>query len=254
MSIRVLIVDDEQLARRSIQGFLRDHDQVEVVAECVNGSTAVEAIERHQPDLVFLDMQMPGMTGLDVVSAIGEERMPATVFITAYDKYAVQAFDAHAVDYVLKPFGKERFNKAFGRALDRIKRTPTESHEPGWREALRKLCRQEEYLERIAVSSNGRVTFVKVEDVSYFEAERNSVRILAGKHEFEIRDSLASLEQKLDPKHFLRIHRSTIVHLCKVKEVHPWFNGFHVVVLEDGRQLRMSRYQHDGLKRLVGNR
>jgi two-component system LytT family response regulator len=253
MNIRVLIVDDEQLARRSIQGFLLDHDEAEVVAECFNGSTAVEAIERHRPDLVFLDMQMPGMTGLDVVSAIGEERMPATVFITAYDKYAVQAFDAHAVDYVLKPFGKDRFNKAFARALERIKRAPAESHQPEWREALRKLCRQEEYLERIAVPSNGRVTFVRVEDVSYFEAERNSVRIRAGKHEFEIRDSLTSLEQKLDPKYFLRIHRSTIVHLRKVKEIHPWFNGFHVVVLEDGRQLRMSRYQHEGLKRLLGN-
>ena len=120
-------------------------------------------------------------------------------------------------------------------------------------EVLNQLKRQEEYINRIAVTSNGRITFIRVEEISCFEAERNSVRILAGKQSFEIRNSLTALEQRLDPKHFVRIHRSTIVHLCKVKEVQPWFNGFHVVVLENGRQLRMSRYQQDSLKRLMGH-
>jgi two-component system LytT family response regulator len=253
MSIRVLVVDDEQLTRRSILDFLRDWKDVEIIGECVNGTAAVKAIRQHSPDLVFLDMQMPGMNGLEVVGAIGEENMPFTIFVTAHDKYAVKAFEANAVDYVLKPFGKERFQKAFSRAIERMGKGLPGGTSTQLQEVLNQLKRQEEYVDRIPITSNGRISFVRVEDISCLEAERNSVRILVGKQSFEIRDSLSALEQRLDPKHFLRIHRSTIVHLCKVKEVQPWFNGFHVVVLEDGRQLRMSRYQQDSLRRLMGH-
>ena len=253
MSIRVLVVDDEHLARRSIVDFLRDWKDVDVIGECVNGTSAIKAIRQHSPELVFLDMQMPGMNGLDVMAVIGEENMPFTIFVTAHDKYAVKAFEANAVDYVLKPFGKERFQKAFSRAIERMGASSPGGTTSQLQRVINRLERQEDYIERIPVGANGRISFVRVEDISCLEAERNSVRILVGKQAFEIRDSLSALEQRLDPKHFLRIHRSTIVHLCKVKEVQPWFNGFHIVVLEDGRQLRMSRYQQDSLRRLMGH-
>jgi len=219
----------------------------------MNGTAAIKAIRQHSPDLVFLDVQMPGVDGFDVVTTIGEENMPLTIFVTAHDQYAVRAFEANAIDYILKPFGKERFGKALSRAIDRLGQGPKKETSSQLQEVLNQLKRQEEYINRIAVTSNGRITFIRVEEISCFEAERNSVRILAGKQSFEIRNSLTALEQRLDPKHFVRIHRSTIVHLCKVKEVQPWFNGFHVVVLENGRQLRMSRYQQDSLKRLMGH-
>ena len=249
MSIRVLIVDDEPLTRRSIRRFLGASPDVAIVGECGDGEAAVSAIREHQPDLVFLDVQMPEMSGLDVVRSIGAAAMPVTVFVTAYDQYAVPAFDADAIDYLLKPFGKERFGRALARARDRI---AAKLNLTDMRRALASLTRAvtPAYVERLTAVEDGRIRLISVDDIAWIGADGNYAQVHAGNRTFAIRETLANLEQKLDPRHFARIHRSTIVNVRRVKEIQPWFQGHHIVILENGEQLRMSRYQREAAKQL----
>jgi two-component system LytT family response regulator len=247
MSIRSLIIDDEQLARHSIRRFLKHHPDVEVVDECGDGQAAVNAILATKPDLVFLDVQMPELDGFGVVNRIGVEHMPATIFVTAHDQYAVAAFDANALDYLLKPFGKARFDRALGRARERLTGLPDPET---LRRLLQAMGRQSVHFDSVPVAKNGRIVFIKTRDIHWIESAGNYARLHLTSSHHDIRETLTSLEAKLDSKEFVRIHRSIIVNLNYVKEVHPWFHGYHLVLLESGQELRMSRYQRDVAERL----
>jgi two-component system LytT family response regulator len=243
-------VDDEPLARQSIRRFLKDHPEIFVADECGDGQSAIAAIVQSKPDLVFLDIQLPELDGFGVIRRIGIEQMPATIFVTAYDQYALAAFDANALDYLLKPFGKMRFERALQRARERI--SGQADHEMMRRllQAMKSIAGQKSYVDRLPVSENGRIVFVKTRDIQWIESAGNYARLHVASHTHEIRETLTHLEAKLSPREFARIHRSTIVNLHYVKEVHPWFHGYHLVLLESGQELRMSRYQQEVAERL----
>ncbi len=245
MSVRAIIVDDEPLARKGLLRHLQAHAGIQVIRECGDGRAAVESILAERPDLVFLDIQMPEMDGFQVIERIGKHRMPLIVFVTAYDQYALSAFDANAVDYLLKPFRKERFERALARVMDRIKGNPETDMTERIAAAMDALGRRQGYLQRIPVSQNGRIRLVAVEEIEWIEASGNYARLHSGTSIYEIRETLTSLERKLDPNGFARVHRSAIVNLHRVKEIHPWFHGHHVILLESGRKVRMSRYQRN---------
>ena len=255
MSIRALIVDDEPLARQSIRRFLKDHADVSVARECGDGQSAIAAILSCKPDLVFLDVQMPELDGFAVVHRVGIEQMPVTIFVTAHDRYALAAFDANALDYLLKPFGKNRFDRALNRARERLTRAPDRDTLQSLFRTIEMASEQRAYVDRLPVMENGRIIFVKTREIQWIESAGNYARLHLLSRQHAIRETLANLERKLNPKEFLRIHRSTIVNLQHVKEVHPWFHGYHLVLLESGQELRMSRYQRDVAERLgVGPR
>jgi two-component system LytT family response regulator len=191
---------------------------------------------------------MPAMTGLDVVAEIGPERMPAVVFVTAYEQYAVRAFEANAVDYLVKPFGRERFASTLRRAKTRIQTAGDDSARI--LQALNAL-RREHYLERIPVRVDEHVVFVDVNDIVWIKANRNLVELHLASRVHELRETMSTLSGRLDPRRFARIHRSAIINVQRVKTIHPWFNGHHVVTMDTGQQLRMSRYQHEAFLRLA---
>jgi two-component system, LytTR family, response regulator len=249
-SIRALIADDEPLARQSIRRFLKNHSDVSVVGECGDGQGAVAAIVSHRPDLIFLDVQMPELDGFAVVNRVGLEHMPTTIFVTAYDQYALAAFDANALDYLLKPFGKPRFDRALARAREHIAKRSNPELMQNLLRTMESIVTRQNYLDRLPITENGRILFVKTREVQWVESAGNYARLHLASSNYEIRETLSSLERKLNPKEFVRIHRSTIVNLHYVKEVHPWFHGYHLVLLESGQELRMSRYQQDVAERL----
>jgi two-component system, LytTR family, response regulator len=244
MTIRSIIVDDEPLARRSILRFLANDIEVDVEAECGDGESAVAAIVCNKPDLVFLDVQMPEMDGFAVIRRVGVEAMPVTIFVTAYDRYALRAFDANALDYLLKPFRRERFQRALTRAKQRIVEKSGGDGIGRLVAALEETARGDRrFADRLPVSQNGRITFLQTSEIVWIEAAGNYLRLHAGTRSYEIREALTNLERKLNPGEFLRIHRSTMVNVRRIKEIQPWFHGHHRIVLENGRELRMSRYQ-----------
>ncbi|ALN94231.1 LytR/AlgR family response regulator transcription factor [Lysobacter gummosus] len=251
MSITALVVDDEPIARHAVVRRLREDPQIELLGECGDGVSAVAAIREHSPDLVFLDIQMPAMTGMDVVATIGAARMPATVFVTAYEQYAVRAFEANAVDYLVKPFSRERFAATLQRAKTRLAAGGGDARIA---QALEALRQREDYLDRLPVRVDEHVIFLDVDDIVWIKASGNTVQIHLADRVHELRDTMASLAQRLDPRHFARIHRSAIVNVRRVKTIHPWFNGYHVVTMDNGQQLRMSRYQHQTFLRLATTR
>jgi two-component system, LytTR family, response regulator len=247
--IRAFIVDDEQLARRSIRRLLREHADVEVAGEYGDGESAVAAIREGRPDLVFLDVQMPEMSGLDVVRTVGIDQMPATIFVTAYDEHALSAFDANAIDYLLKPLNKQRFARALTRARHQI---AGQINIGNLRSALASLehSASRGSVAQLPVAEQGRVILVKVADIVWIGAQGNYAQIHTAGRVHTIRESLNNLELKLDPRYFARIHRSTIVNVEHVKEIQPWFHGHHVVVLDTGDRLRLSRYQRAAAQQL----
>jgi two-component system LytT family response regulator len=253
MNIRTLIVDDEPIARHSIARLLREDADIELLGECGDGVSALDAIRRLAPDLIFLDIQMPEMSGIDVITDVDPARMPATVFITAYERYAVRAFEANAVDYLVKPFSRPRFELMLRRAKKRL------SSEGGldratsaqMLHALAELRKEQGYVERIPVPVDEHVTLLDVGEIDWIEASRNRVRLHAGKAVYELRETMAALESRLSPRRFVRVHRSAIVNIDRIKAIHPWFNGYHMIVLTTGKELRMSRYQHDGFLKLA---
>jgi two-component system, LytTR family, response regulator len=243
MTIRALIIDDEPLARRGLLRFLKQDPEVELVAECADGESAVATILGKKPDLVFLDVQMPEMDGLSVIRTVGISSMPVTIFVTAYDRYALRAFEVNAIDYLLKPVGRERFTDALTRAKQRIAEKSQCDLNQNIKAMLERL-RGNEYLEHLSVPQNGRIVLVRTKEIDWIEANGNYARIHVGMRTHEIRETLNALERKLDPREFLRIHRSTIVNVRAIKEMHPWFHGYHLVLLQNGQELRMSRYQN----------
>jgi two-component system, LytTR family, response regulator len=246
VTIRALIVDDEPLARRSIRRFLNRGSGIEIIGQCGDGESAVDAIRSEKPDLVFLDVQMPEITGFDVIRQIGPEAMPVTIFVTAYDKYAVRAFEMNAIDYLLKPFGEQRFAQALKRAKERL---AGKVNLDDLRVLLAGLERAQTD-DRLTVSANGRILLINVKDIDWISASGNYAQLHTGNRDYEIRQSLTTLEARLNPREFVRIHRSTIVNVRRIREIQPWFHGHHLVVLKNGQELRMSRYQRDVAKRL----
>ena len=253
MRLTALVVDDEPIARHAVARLLRDDADIEVVGECGDGVSAVAAIRERSPDLVFLDIQMPAITGLDVVATLGPARMPATIFVTAYEQFAVRAFEANAVDYLVKPFSRERFAETLRRAKQRLAIGQGADADTTARimQALAALQQRDAYLERIPVREDERVVLVDVDDIVWIKASGNTVRLHLADRVHEVRETMAALAARLDPRRFARVHRSAIINIRRVRDIHPWFNGYHVVTVDTGQQLRMSRYQHDAFLKLA---
>lgn len=257
--IRTLIVDDEPLARRTIRGLLRDDPEVIVVGECGGGWEAVESIRRQPPDLLFLDIQMPGMDGFDILSQIELECVPAIIFVTAYDAYALKAFEVHALDYLLKPFTDERFKEALARAKSHVELREVKDLAQSLRAFLRERAAapeagpasREDFLKRFVVKLGGRVIFVNSADVDWIEADNYYIKLHVGSRAHLLRLSMKELEGKLDPKSFWRIHRSAIINLERVKELRQHPNGEYVVALKDGTELKLSRARRERLRELL---
>jgi two-component system LytT family response regulator len=252
MKIRTLIVDDEPLARERIRALLADEFDVEIVGEYATGREAVAAIQRQHPDLIFLDVQMPELDGFGVLQMIGAEKMPATIFVTAYDQYALRAFEVHALDYLLKPFDRERFQKALQRARRQIQQAKDGNLNQRLLALLENLQPERKWLERLVVKSGGRVFFLKAEEIDWIEATGNYVRLHTGRESHLLRETVKNLEGQLDPKKFLRLNRSTIVRIDRIKELQPWFNGEYAVILHDGARLTSSRGYREKLEVLLG--
>ena len=253
--IRVLVVDDEPLAREKIRGMVAGDPDVRVVAECSNGAEAVEAVQTLRPDLILLDVQMPEVGGFDVLEALKGEGLPPVIFITAYDHYAVRAFEYHALDYLLKPFDRERFQSALERAKRQIRREGGNGNGIDARilALLEQMHGQQRYSERIVVKSGGRVFFLNTDEIDWVEAEGNYVSIHTGKKAYLLRETISNFETQLDPREFVRIHRSSIVRLDRVKELQPWSHGEYHVILEDGTRLTLSRSYREKLQAALGN-
>lgn len=241
MNIRTLLVDDEPLARERVRAMLRDEADIEVVGECGDGPAAVSAIKKLAPDLLFLDVQMPGLGGFEVLRAVGKERTPVVIFVTACDQHALKAFEAHALDYLLKPFKQARFAEAVQRARAELANRQAGAMSQGLRELLGHAKPAREFLTRIAVKTGERTVFVKMEQVDYAESAGNYVVLHVGRENHVVRETLAALEARLDPRKFVRVSRSALVNVEQIKELQPLFKGEHVVVLQSGKQLALTR-------------
>lgn len=272
MKIRTLIVDDEPLARSRIVELLKDRDAYEVVGEFGTAEDAAEALPELAPDLLFLDIEMPGLDGFDLLEALDSGDPPVVIFVTAFDQYARRAFDVYALDYLVKPFDDDRFAQSLSRAERELKR---ENDENLRSRLLRILADDDsadpakgpesdrpngngrrdsvEYLDRIIIKSGDKVLLQKTEEIDWIEAADYYARIHVGERSYLVRESLSRLEERLDPHRFARIHRSSIINLDRVRELHPWFHGAYLVILEDGTELRLSRGRKDQLKDLLGN-
>jgi two-component system LytT family response regulator len=252
MTIRAVIVDDEPLARRRVRGLLAEAGDVEVVAECANGREAIRAIEESPPDLLFLDIQMPEIDGFDVLRAIGAGRVPVVIFVTAYDQFALRAFEAHALDYLLKPFDDERFEAALRRARERIRQHAGGDLDRRLRALLEEVRGGRGYLQRLVVPTGNRSVFVRTEEIDWIEAERNYIRLHAGGRAYLLRENLGHIESALDPARFCRIHRSTIVNVDRIQAVESLLGGEYLVVLHDGTKLTSGRSYRRSLHALLG--
>ena len=251
MSIQTLIVDDEPLARDRVRQLLQADQEFHVAGECRNGSEAVEAIRKARPDLVFLDVQMPEVDGFGVIEAICARNMPAVIFVTAYDKYALRAFDENALDYLLKPYDERRFQRAVQRVKDHLNRGNSGDVAQRMLAMLQDVSPERKAMDRLVIKSDGRVVFLKTREVDYAEAAGNYLSLHVGKDTYLIRETMNAFEARLDPEKFLRIHRSTIVNIERIKEVQPWFKGEYVVTLRDGTELSLSRTYRDKLRQFL---
>jgi len=249
---RVIIADDEPLARARLRMLLADEPWIDIIAEATDGRSAIAAIEKFRPDLVFLDIQMPGGSGFDVIESIGAARMPFVIFVTAFDRYALRAFDVHALDYLLKPFDRERFRDALVRARERLERSTGGDLERKLLALVNDLKPNPQPMERFVIKSGGRVFFLRAEDIEWIEAAGNYVKLHVGAETHVFRETMNSLEARLNPSVFFRIHRSHIVNIERVRELQPWFNGEYVVFLTSGARLTLSRGYREKLQDRIG--
>jgi two-component system, LytTR family, response regulator len=252
MTIRVVIVDDEPLARQRIRNLLAEADDIEVIAECANGREAIQAIEEAPPDLLFLDIQMPELDGFDVLQAIGVGGVAVVIFVTAYDQFALRAFEAHALDYLLKPFDDERFEAALQRARGQIRQQQGGDLDRRLRALLEEVRGARGYLQRLTVPTGHRNVFIRTEEIDWIAAERNYVRLHVGGQAYLLRENLSRIESALDPARFCRIHRSTIVNIDRIQAVESLFRGEYLVVLHDGTKLTSGRSYRRNLHTLMG--
>lgn len=247
MKVRTLIVDDMKLARERLKQALTSDDEIEIIGECANGSEAVAAIKNLSPELVFLDVQMPKMGGFEVVETIGAERMPIVVFATAYDEFAIQAFEVNAIDYLLKPFDEERLAKTVGRIKQQLRQAGSHNVNERLIQLLDNVQTTASYIKRLPVKTAQHTVLLLVEDIDWISGAGNYLELHVGKDVYLIRERIHQLEQKLNPEQFVRIHRSTIVNIDRVKTLHPMFNGDHIVILKNGAKLNLSRTYHEKL-------
>jgi len=251
MKTQVLIVDDEPLTRERLRQLVEAEPGLELAGECTNGREAVDAVRKARPDLLFLDVQMPELDGFGVLEELAGERLPAVIFVTAHDRFALRAFEVHAVDYLLKPFDKDRFQTALRRALDRLKRD-----DGGLARQISALVADlrpaAKSPERLAVKTGGRVLMLKLDEIDWIESADNYVSLHIGSQEHLHRETMSALEARLPPEKFLRISRSTIVNVDRIKELQPLFHGEYVVILRNGTRLTLSRTYRDRLDQLMG--
>ncbi len=253
MPLTTLIVDDEPLAREGLRMLLAQDPDIAAIHEAKNGREAVPAIRDLRPDLVFLDVQMPEIDGFGVIAEVGAENMPAVVFVTAHDRYAIQAFEINAIDYLLKPVTEERFRQALARAKERVNLKPADAANRQILSLLETIASPRRYLRRLAVRSAGKTVFVDVEEVDWVEAAENYVQLHTGRAEHLIHVTMNTLEKSLDPEVFVRIHRSVIVNLKRIKELQPALHGEYVVTLENGVRLQSGRAYNAKLRALAEN-
>lgn len=244
-AIRAVIVDDEPLGRTVVREMLRGEAEIEIVGEAANGHEALELLSQTRPDLLFLDVQMPEVDGFDVLGAL--DTLPLVIFVTAYDQYAVRAFEVHALDYVLKPFDRERFGQAVQRAKEQLKLAQHHAINERILALLEAQKSQTPYLERLVIKDQGRVFFLKTAELDWVEAEGNYVKLHARQTVYWLRETLSNLEAQLDPQRFARIHRSHLVNLDRIRELQPWSHGEYHVLLHDGTQLTLSRNYRERL-------
>jgi two-component system LytT family response regulator len=247
-----MVVDDEPMARERLVGLLGQEKDIELIGECADGSQAITAIQSHQPDLVFLDVQMPACDGFGVVQHVGAERMPAVVFVTAYDEYALKAFEVHAIDYLLKPFGKDRFQQTLQHARAHVERRRAGDLGRRLMALVQDIKPEPQRMDRLVVKSGGRVFFLRTDDIDWIEAAGNYVRLHLGEDSHLFRETMNNMEGRLDAHRFVRIHRSRIVNTDRIKELQPWFNGEYVVVLQNGAPLTLSRGYREKLQERLG--
>lgn len=252
MSIRVLIVDDEQLARDRLRRLMGDAADLEIIGECSHGGEAIEAIRTQRPDLVFLDVQMPELDGFGVLAALSPEELPGVIFTTAYDQFAVRAFEVHALDYLLKPFDQERLAAALAKARRALGQKSQDPLRARLTELLNEVRPKPVPTERISVKSGGKIMLIKPGEIDWIEAADNYVSLHVGKAVHLLRETMGTMESRLDPEKFLRINRSLIVNTDRVKELHPLFHGDYTLILHDGTKLNSSRNYRDKLKERFG--
>ncbi len=253
IKIQTLIVDDEPLARERIRKLLEEEADIEIVGECGNGLEAIEAIRHRQPSLVFLDVQMPELDGFGVIERLRGQRMPAVVFVTAHDQFAVQAFEVYALDYLLKPFDSERFQKTLERVRERLRTRSDIDLNERISQLLADLPGTQKLPDRLAIKTAGRLILLRIADIDWIEAADNYVSLHLGSESHLHRETMSALESRLPVDRFIRISRSAIVNVEKIKELQPLFHGEYAVILRNGTRLTLSRSYRDRLQRLIGN-
>ena len=246
--IRTLVVDDDPLARERLTSLLGLETDIEVIGQCRDGGDAARAITEHTPDLVFLDVQMPGLNGFEVIEAVGTEKMPLVIFVTAYDQHALKAFQVRALDYLLKPFERERFHEALQRARTQIQRAETGDLGRRLLALVKDLRRDQPKTDRLVVKSGGRLFFLRTDEIDWIEAAGNYVRLHVGNTSHLLRETMNAIESRLDPEKFFRIHRSRIVNMERIQEMQPWLNGEYAVLLRTGTRLTLSRGYREKLQ------
>jgi two-component system, LytTR family, response regulator len=250
--IRALIADDEPLARKFIRRMLKDDQDLEIVGECSNGKETVAMIRKESPDVVFLDVQMPEMDGFAVLESIGIERLPEIIFTTAYEQYAIRAFELHALDYLLKPFDQARFKDAIKHAKERFYSERQNDGRMQISALLENMKNKPQYLERLVIKAAGRITFLSTDEINWIEADDKYVHLHTSKVSPMVRQTLSAMQAQLDPEKFRRVHRSAIVNVEQIKELQPLFSGEYSILLQDGTKLTLSRNYKDKLFDLLG--
>mgnify|MGYP005857821633 CR=1 FL=1 len=246
--ITAIIVDDEKLSRERIKAMLALDKDIVVLDECTNGLEAIDKVDQLQPDILFLDIQMPDLNGFGVVEHLARTYLPFIVFITAYDEYAVKAFEVNAIDYLLKPFDKARFVAALHRVKNAVMQQRREKLSLQITDLLQTLQKEKKYLQRVVIKTLGRIYFIKTETIDWIEAAGNYAVLYCKKEKYLYRETLKSLEEQLDPAQFVRIHRSKIVNIDRIKELQSWSHGDYLIILTDGTKLHLSRNYRDNLK------
>jgi two-component system LytT family response regulator len=262
MSIRTVIVDDEGIARRRLRRLLAAYRDIVIVGECSGGASAVETIEREKPALVFLDVQMPDLDGFGVLRELKTPTMPAVIFVTAFDQYALRAFEACATDYLLKPYTTQRFTQAVDRALRWIDSADRTENEERLKRLMLEVLHSHQStsqpdgrsLDRFVAKRQGRTQFVSTDEVDWIESDGNYIRLHVGTASHLVRGTIANCEERLDPRRFVRVHRRYIVNMERIREVQPWFGGDYVILLKNGQQVRLSRtYREHFQSRMRGS-
>jgi two-component system LytT family response regulator len=253
MPIRILIVEDEPLPRERLRTLLVRERDVVLVGECANGLEAVDAIARYQPDVVFLDVRMPGLDGFGVIEAVGAGQMPATVFVTAHEQYALRAFDVHALDYVLKPFHPKRIREALEHVRDRLERSQMAQTRRRLMELLEEVRSGTRPPRRLAVKVAGRVVVLRTDEIGWIEAAGNYVRLHAGNEVHLLRETLTKLQGRLAHCQFVRIHRAVLVNAEHIQSLEPAFHGDYLVTLRDGTELTLSRGYRPMVEEFLGH-